>query len=234
MKKTLYILSALLLGLVSCTKTVFDEPKPQKAEETGLVAVTMKVQIPQVQLYATKALGDRSDQPSIKDIRVAVFGTSGYPQTYTLAEPINADGTPAADYATENGVTYYFKVLLPVYDGEAHVHIIANGDESIKFVDEDEESIMTNMRTQDNVGAFWARIVMPDGILAQLDPREELHLSFEYDDSQGGVTVEVTYPASDKSPLDEADELVVALVRRACPDLTWACADGVSEVRGHL
>ena len=169
MKKTLYILSALLLGLVSCTKTVFDEPKPQKAEETGLVAVTMKVQIPQVQLYATKALGDRSDQPSIKDIRVAVFGTSGYPQTYTLAEPINADGTPAADYATENGVTYYFKVLLPVYDGEAHVHIIANGDESIKFVDEDEESIMTNMRTQDNVGAFWARIVMPDGILAQLD-----------------------------------------------------------------
>ena len=169
MKKTLSILSALLLGLVSCTKTVFDEPKPQKAEETGLVAVTMKVQIPQVQLYATKALGDRSDQPSIKDIRVAVFGTSGYPQTYTLAEPINADGTPAAEYATENGVTYYFKVLLPVYEGEAHVHIIANGDESIKFVDEDEESIMTNMRTQDNVGAFWARIVMPDGILAQLD-----------------------------------------------------------------
>ena len=175
MKKTLYILSVVLLGLVSCTKTDIDAPKEQKADETGLVAVTMKVQIPQAQLYAqTKALGDRSDTPSIKDIRVAVFGTSGYPQAYALAEPVDADGNPLSGYATTNynedtPATYYFKVLLPVYDGEAHVHIIANGDESIKFVDEDEESIMSAMKTTDNVGAYWARVVLPDGILTQLD-----------------------------------------------------------------
>ncbi len=72
-------------------------------------------------------------------------------------------------------------------------------------------------------------------ILPQLELREELHLSFEYDDSNGGsVAVEVTYPGSDKNPLEEADELVVALVRWASPDLTWICADGVSTAQGHL
>ena len=196
MKKILYILSALLLGLISCTKTGLESPSTKNVEETGLVAVTMKVQIPQAQLYTqTKALGDRSETPSIKDIRVAVFGISGYPQAYALAEPITSatDETPVSEYATENGRPYYFKVLLPVYDGEAHVHIIANGDESIKFVDETEESIMTAMKSRNNVGAYWARVVLEDGILTQPDqngimktddegnfiPSEETARSFE-------------------------------------------------------
>ncbi len=168
MKKTLYILSALLLGLVSCDLAEFEQIEPKEVEPTGLVAVTMKVQVPET-LYATKALGDFSDKPSIKDIRVAVFGTSGYAQAYALAEPVDAAGNALSTYATTNGDTYYFKVLLPVYEGEAHVHIIANGPESIKFVEEDEESIMTKMATEEGIGAFWARIVMPDGILTQLD-----------------------------------------------------------------
>ena len=78
MKKTIYILSALLLGLVSCTKTEYDAVKTEKdIEPTGLVAVTMKADIPMLQAYNTRALGDFSDTPSIKDIHVAVFGTSG-------------------------------------------------------------------------------------------------------------------------------------------------------------
>lgn len=175
MKKALYILSAVLLGLVSCNKTEFESIKPKEVEPTGLVAVTMKVQIPQVELYAqTKADGQRSHLPDIQNIRVAVFGTSGYPQAYALAEPIkSATDESAGSYASTNyedeDDIYYFKVLLPVYDGEAHVHIIANGPESIKFVDETEESIMTQMRSEKGIGAFWARIVMPDGILTQLD-----------------------------------------------------------------
>lgn len=175
MKKTLYILSALLLGLVSCNKTEFEPAAPEVYEETGLVAVTMQVQVPTVLNAYTKALGDRSDLPSIKDIKVAVFGTSGYPQTYTLAEPVDASGNPVSGYAATNhkdGTNtdiYYFKVLLPVYEGEAHVHIIANGDETIKFVEETEESIMTAMNTTDNVGAFWTRVVLPDGIIPRKD-----------------------------------------------------------------
>ncbi|MBR3224586.1 MAG: ABC transporter permease subunit [Atopobiaceae bacterium] len=72
-------------------------------------------------------------------------------------------------------------------------------------------------------------------ILPRMDPYEELHLSFEYDDSDGGrVTVEVTYPEGGENPLEEADEFVLALVRHACPDLSWTCVDGLSTVRGHL
>ena len=173
MKKTLYILSALLLGLVSCTKTEYEVVKTGKdVEPTGLVAITMKADIPMLQAY-TRALGDFSDTPSIKSIHVAVFGTSGYPQAYAYAEPVDASGNTLETYATENGETYYFKVLLPVYEGEAHVHIIANGPESIPFVvggeDMDEDSIMAEMRSQSPVGAYWARIIMPDGILTQLD-----------------------------------------------------------------
>lgn len=171
MKKTLYILSVLLLGLVSCNKTEFEpteSKKTEKAEETGLVAITMKAEIPQLQAV-TRAPGDRSVAPDIKEMRVAVFGTSGYPQAYALAEPVDENGASLDHYATSNGHTYYFKVLLPVYEGEAHVHIIANGPQTIPFVDQDEESIMSTMRSEAPVGAFWARIIMPDGILTQLD-----------------------------------------------------------------
>ena len=174
MKKAIYILSALLLGLVSCNLAELESIETRKdVEPTGLVAVTMKAEIPLLQAYSTRADGDFSDTPSIKDIRVAVFGTSGYPQAYALAEPVDAEGNALPKYAAVNGQTYYFKVLLPVYEGEAHVHIIANGPESIPFVvddeDMDEETIMSTMRSESPVGAYWARIVMPDGILTQLD-----------------------------------------------------------------
>lgn len=175
MKKTLYILLALMLGLVSCNKTELEAPETKTVEESGLVAITMKIQIPEVELVATtKADGKFSHDPSINSLRVAVFGVSGYPQAYAYAEPIASatDETPA-DYASTNyedeGDIYYFKVLLPVYDGEAHVHVIANGPESIPFVDEKEETIMETMRSEAGIGAYWARVVLPDGILTQLD-----------------------------------------------------------------
>ena len=169
MKKTLYILLALLLGLVSCTVMPFEGPEPIKAEETGLVSVIMQLQVP-VPLDATFTKASNRDSiPQIDYIKVAVFGTSEYPQAYTLAEPVNSDGSPRSSYATTNGDTYYFKVLLPVYEGKASIHIIANGDESIKFVDETETSIMESMRTQKDTAAYWAHFVMEDGILPQKD-----------------------------------------------------------------
>lgn len=175
MKKTIYILTALLLGLFSCNTAEFEQVEPKAAEETGLVAVTMQIQVPVTLNASTRALGDRDSIPSIKAIKVALFGISGYPQTYALAEPVDASGASVSDYATTNhkdGTTtdiYYFKVLLPVYEGKAHVHIIANGDESIKFLDETENSLMSKMSTTGNVGAYWARVVLEDGILPQKD-----------------------------------------------------------------
>ena len=177
MKKLLYIVSILLLGAVACNKEQekFDNPAP---ENKGMVAVTMGLRIP-VDISATTRAGDndyRDHLPKINSIRVAVFGTSSYPQAYAYAEPVNK-GTDAQGhtvytdgaYASTNNDVYYFKVLLPVYDGRAVVHIVANGDATIPFVDQTEFSIMSKMVTTDDVGGYWARVILEDGILTQLD-----------------------------------------------------------------
>lgn len=168
MKKILYILSLLLLGLVSCNKAELEGLDTKKAPESGLVEVTMKLTVPTELTAVTKA-NNRDVTPHIDHIRVAVFGTSGYPQAYALAEPATGENQPVAKYADVNGSVFYFKVLLPVYEGEAHVHIIANGDENIQFVDMTEDKIMTTMKTTGDVGAYWARVVLPDGILTIKD-----------------------------------------------------------------
>lgn len=180
MKKILYIASILLLGAVGCTKEMAVLEKP-KAEKSGLVEVMMKLRVHDVELAATTKANDANmaENPHIKSIRVAVFGTSGYPQTYAYAEPVNkvvesgeTKWTPG-EYASTNYKSaediYYFKVLLPVYEGACTVHIIANGDESIPFVDQTENSIMSAMKTQKGEGAYWARVNMPDGILTIKD-----------------------------------------------------------------
>ena len=181
MKKLLYIASIMLLGAVACTKEAdkFVENTPAP-ENKGMVAVTMGLRVP-VEITAKTRADGRAHLPEIDAIRVAVFGTSSYPQAYELATPVNkgtdSEGhtvyTPGS-YATTNDVDptddediYYFKVLLPVYEGEAIVHIVANGDESIDFLDSTEHSIMSKMVTTDDVGGYWARVVLPDGILAQ-------------------------------------------------------------------
>lgn len=159
MKKTIYLLFAFLLCLTSCVEPLSPNNLRSKAEETGLVAITMQLTIPQAELSVGTKAKTFGATPQIESIHVALFGTSGYPQAYALAEPVGS-------FATENAPTIYtFKVLLPVYDGEAHVHIIANGPESIPFAEQTELSIMSQMSTTNQVGAYWARVVLPNGIL---------------------------------------------------------------------
>ena len=129
----------------------------------------MQLTIPQVELMANTKANTFSHNPQIESIHVAVFGISGYPQAYTKATPVG--DYASTNYGDEEPATtdvYEFKVLLPLYEGEAHVHIIANGPESIPFVDQTEDSIMSLMETTNDVGAFWTRVVLPDGILAKI------------------------------------------------------------------
>ena len=175
MKKILYIASIMLLGAVACTREAIDpvvRPVPENKE--GMVAVTMGLRVPIDITATTRADDARAHLPEIDAIRVAVFGTSSYPQAYELATPVSkgtdAEGHPVyttGQYAYTNDDVYYFKVLLPVYEGEAIVHIVANGDESIDFLDGTEHGIMSKMVTTNDVGGYWARVVLPDGILAQ-------------------------------------------------------------------
>ena len=104
MKKIFTILSIVLLGAIACTKSNFDEPK---AEESGLVEVSMSMTLPNWLMAETKAGGAMAHKPDIDNIRVAMFGTSGYPQAYTKA-------TLTGTAPTENNTTYTFTVLLPL------------------------------------------------------------------------------------------------------------------------
>ena len=170
------------MGAVACTKEMeLVENSNPASEDSGKVAVTMRLAVPVELTASTRATesNKRAEAPKIESIRVAVFGTSGYPQAYALATPVNKttqDGktvytdSDAAYASTNYPDIYYFKVLLPVYDGEAHVHIIANGDKNIPFDSvADEHSIMGHMESTDDVGAYWAMVVLPDGILTQKD-----------------------------------------------------------------
>lgn len=72
-------------------------------------------------------------------------------------------------------------------------------------------------------------------ILPLLNPDEELQLSFEYDDTDGGsIAMTVTYPEKGADPLAEADEFTLAMIRRASQDLTASITNGTMEMRGHL
>ena len=181
MKKFFTILSIVLLGAVACTKETDRLLENPMQDDGPKVAVTMSVRLPVELMANTRSntvgtdANKRGEQPIIESIRVAVFGTSGYTQAYELAQPMdrieeggNVHYEPTDHYATTNNELYYFKVLLPVYEGEAHVHIVANGPETIRWADEDEFSIMSQMYTTDNVGGYWARVVLEDGILADL------------------------------------------------------------------
>jgi len=159
MKKIFTILSIVLLGAISCTKSNLETPSPV-AEDSGLVEVNMTMTLPNWLMAETKAGGVMAHKPDIDNIRVAMFGTSGYPQAYTKA-------TLTGTAPTENNTTYTFTVLLPVYEGEAHVHIIANGPDSILYDGWPENKLMAKMTTEGGVGAYWARIVLEDGLLAQ-------------------------------------------------------------------
>ena len=167
MKKTFAILSIILLGAVGCTKNVFETPAKEGGESDGMVEITMTMDVPNELLASTKA-GEWGHTPSIDDIRVAMFGTSGYTQAYTKAVP---DGPVASTNYGENGNTtkYKFKVSLPVYEGEVHIHVIANGDKSVTYDGWPENKLMTRMTTEGGVGAYWARITLEDGILPQWD-----------------------------------------------------------------
>ena len=170
MKKTIYLFVAFLLCLTSCVEPLGpNDQLPLKAEETGLVAVTMQLTIPYAELSAGTKANTFSHLPQIESIHVAVFGTSGYPQAYSLAESVGSYASTNYDPEAPDQNIYEFKVLLPVYDGEAHVHIIANGPESIPFVEQNEYSIMSQMTTTNKVGAYWARVVLPNGILPTKD-----------------------------------------------------------------
>ena len=110
---------------------------------------TVQVKDPSV---ATKALGQ---QPSLRNLMVAVFDASGYLLEYTFATEI--------DLATENATHYKYKVAITQSDAPRILHFIGNAPEKLTFGIE--ETVLAEVTSTTGVnpddGIYWCRREIP-------------------------------------------------------------------------
>lgn len=181
MKKLLYIfLSTLLLTGVSCTREMNDP----EVEPTGEPTVPIIISFDEPVTLQAETKADTGMEmgvtPAIKNIYVAVFGSSGYLKDYTSATPCDASGNPIADFASTNATTNYFLCRLPVSTSSRIVHIIANGPSSLSF-NAYENDIMQNLSVTDGNGAYWQRLVLSSGISVKTVINSEGQVVYEQD-----------------------------------------------------
>ena len=107
---------------------------------------------------------EMGEEPAISSLNVAVFGRDRYLKDYVSAFPCDENGNALPDgYADENGTTAYFLARLPISSSERVLHIIANGPSSLPF-NAYENEIMQGLRVKEGNGAYWQRLVLPNGI----------------------------------------------------------------------
>ena len=149
MKKLIYIF-LILLGFTSCMK---EDRATMEPDATDKVDIIFGVDLPETH---TKVM---ADDPQVQNLRVAVFGGSGFLKEYVQADPIG--------YATENTTKYNYKVRLSLSDSYLKVHFIANGPATLPFKYEDE--VMSVQTVSGNQDAYWQKIELPNGITAKKD-----------------------------------------------------------------
>ncbi len=150
MKKYIYIIASLILGLTACTDRM---PVPVPEGE-ATVTIDMMVSLPQ-SVKATKAT-NRDSNPQIENIYVAVFGSKGYLNDYALAVPIDENGNRIDSYASTNGKDYYMRVTLLATTSPRYIHIIANGPDHLDYQTQIKDLMLGEaLMTSDNKGAYW-------------------------------------------------------------------------------
>lgn len=110
---------------------------------------TVQVKDPSV---ATKALGQ---QPTLRNLMVAVFDASGYLLEYTFATEI--------DLATENATHYTYKVAVTQSEEPVIVHFIGNAPDKLTFGVEETvlAEITSPIGANPDDGIYWCRREIP-------------------------------------------------------------------------
>ena len=164
--KRVYSISLFLLATlaVSCMREqAIVEPL---TPEEDTVPVILSFREPITLQATTKADPgmEMGHEPAISNLHVAIFGSDNYLKDYVSAYPCDADGNPlASGYASQNATTSYFMARLPISNKPRNLHIIANGPSSLPF-NAYENDIMQSMTVTDGNGAYWQRVVLPNGI----------------------------------------------------------------------
>lgn len=164
MKKTLrYIslLTTLLLGFTGCVREELELDRPQGEDipypTEGKAVVSFAVAMPGISFAGTKAT--MADTPTIENMRVVVFGSSGF-----LKESVDIDTFDSAT-TNGNGTLYTFKAHLSLTDSKnLKVHIIANlGNVKLPWK-YDSEVMCKYAYTTNNQDAYWASFKLPNGV----------------------------------------------------------------------
>ena len=148
MKKLLHILTCLIIAC-ACTQELPDFTHSTEHSDKVLIDFTVQVKDPTI---ATKALGQ---QPTLRNLMVAVFDASGYLLEYTFATEI--------DLATENATHYTYKVAITQSDDPRIIHFIGNAPDKLTFGVE--ETVLADITGSIGVnpddGIYWCRREVP-------------------------------------------------------------------------
>ena len=148
MKKLLHILTCLIIAC-ACTQELPDFTHSTEHSDKVLIDFTVQVKDPTI---ATKALGQ---QPTLRNLMVAVFDASGYLLEYTFATEMG--------YATENATHYPYKVAITQSDDPRTIHFIGNAPEKLTFGVEETvlADIISSIGANPDDGIYWCRREVP-------------------------------------------------------------------------
>lgn len=148
MKKLLHILTCLIIAC-ACTQELPDFTHSTEHSDKVLIDFTVQVKDPTI---ATKALGQ---QPTLRNLMVAVFDASGYLLEYTFATEMG--------YATENATHYPYKVAITQSDDPRIIHFIGNAPEKLTFGVEETvlADIISSIGANPDDGIYWCRREVP-------------------------------------------------------------------------
>ena len=163
MKKTLkyiFLLTALLAGFTGCVKEEWEiernagEELPYPTEGQALIKFTVAVPGGYAGTKATMA-----DTPTIENMQVAVFGSSGF-----LKE--SADIETFVSAVTNGSSTLYtYQAQISITDSRnLKVHIIANLGNVLLPWKYDTEVMTKYAFTSNNQDAYWASFILPNGV----------------------------------------------------------------------
>lgn len=137
--------------LSACINGPLEDLKPGQQNGTPKVEINLSVQVNDPSV-ATKAL---AQQPTLRNLMVAVFDESGYLLEYTFATEITL--------ATQNEERYDYKVQITQSDAPRIIHFIGNAPEKLTFGVEETvlAEISSSVGKYADDGIYWARRVVP-------------------------------------------------------------------------
>ena len=154
--KIFRLLILALLALVSCVKDLeYRDGNYPSAPEGATVTIPFSVTLEERVSPATKAVVLGED-PTLDNLYIAVFGSSGYLKEYVKAQNIQQSGTVhyiGIDNEEHDAITYTFEASLTISENKRILHFIGNGPSTLSFGYAD--AVMPALLSENGAKAYW-------------------------------------------------------------------------------